>query len=120
MRSLLPSLLLLLLLPLLLASAGCVHRDNAAVDAFLDTTGTKPAPGGRSVVISHLTDRQSTTSGVNALPTRAITYARADALAYARLWVKFGGQPPRPFGYESRTDAGVLALTAARAHPLTP
>ena len=109
--------LLLLLCALALAVlAGCA-RDNRAVDAFLHDTGTMPADVPAASPTS-TTDRFSTTGGVDPLPTRASTYARADALAYARLWAKFGGKPPQPFGFDAHTDAAVLALAEAKATPL--
>ena len=97
----------LALATLLLAFAGCAN--NARVDAFLHDTGQMPddkaSPMPRST-----TSRTSTTGGVDLLPTRASTYARADALEYARLWAKFSGKPPGPFGYDAKTDAAVMAL----------
>jgi hypothetical protein len=101
----------LLALALVLILAGC-GADHARVDAFLVDAGAMPDKDAKAFHVSLRSAEGYGTTGseiLDAFPTRPITYARADALQYARLWVKFGGRPPRPFGFDPRTDAGLLA-----------
>lgn len=98
------------IIALVLLAAGCAH-DPRAVDAFLHDTGTAPGKEPYKAMPRETTGKHTTTGGINVLPTRACTRSRADALAYARLWVKFKGRAPVPFGYDADTDAAVLALT---------
>ena len=103
LRRALPVLIFALLL------AGCASP--ARVDAFLHDTDTAPGKEPYRALPRETTGKYTTTGGINVMPTRACTRSRADALAYARLWVKFKGRAPVPFGYDADTDAAVLALT---------
>jgi hypothetical protein len=97
----------------------CACTDTARVDAFLNDTHTMPADKRTWDIarppLNAFGVPMTCTGGTDLMPTRASTYARADALAYARLYVKFGGRAPEPFGFDPQTDAAVLALATARA-----
>jgi hypothetical protein len=114
------SILTILVLVLLCAGCASTRAANAKMDPWLIETGAMPAAGWRAMEkknvppLTFTTGRHSTTGGLQILPTRRSTYARADALAYQRLWVKFGGRPPVPFGFDPQADAGVLAIAEAQ------
>ena len=102
----------LLTLSLLLAAAGCTP-DNTRVDAFLRDAHAMPGHTPSYGMPQTTTGKYTTTGGIDVQPIRPCNGARADARAYARLYVKFNGKPPQPFGYEPQTDAAVMALALA-------
>jgi hypothetical protein len=117
-------LILILLLALCCTGCASTRAVNARVDPWLISTGAMPAGGWRAMdkltfgiakpARNAFGVPMECTGGTDLLPTRRSTYTRADAISYQRLWVKFGGRPPVPFGVDPQADAGVLAITEAQ------
>lgn len=105
---------ILTILILVLFCAGCAH-DSRAVDTWLRDANAMPDDKAPSPYMPADNRRRATGASIlDIFPTTPKTVARAEALQYAKLWVKFAGAVPVPFGYDPQTDAGVLALAEAQ------